>query len=177
MPVPNIGCISIQKPIIPPSSSFFLHTPAPFPTTLLIHFQLDIHYLTMRDTLSASPHSFSLTSEQALPPFAPSVLLTRPLIALISTTLPLSIPLPLHPFAHAYYRPIPLPYAKPESRPFLLQQQTTISSSESIRHPTIPHPSHRHDSRSSPIKMHNKASYTKSMQGSLIDPCMELIAL
>lgn len=134
-----LGAYPSKSPSSLPLHLFFLHTPAPFPTTLLIHFQLDIHYLTMPDTISTSPRSFSLTSEHTLPPFAPSVLLTRPLIALISTTLPLSIPLPLHPFAHAYYHPIPLPYAKPESRPFLLQRQTTISSKECIRHPTTPH--------------------------------------
>lgn len=120
----------------------FLHTPAPFPTTLRIHFQLYIHYLAIRDTISASPTLSLWPLNTHFPPFARSVLLTRPLIALISAMLPLSIPLPLHPFTQAYYHPILLPYAKPNSRPFLLLRQTIILSSslESMHFPAIPHP-------------------------------------
>lgn len=177
MSAPNIRYISIQNPIIPPSSSF-LHTPAPFPTTLRIHFQLYIHYLAIRDTISASPTLSLWPLNTHFPPFARSVLLTRPLIALISAMLPLSISLPLHPFTQAYYHPILLPYVKPNSRPFLLLRQTIISFSESMHFPAIPHPfSHAGIPVLSKKDAQQGLKTKNSVYDSSIDHFMELFTL
>lgn len=63
MPASNIRCISIQNPIIPPSSSFFAHS-CTFPYNITGPFSA-LHPLPHH--LSAPPPSFSLTSEHTLP--------------------------------------------------------------------------------------------------------------
>lgn len=173
MPAPNIRYISIPNPIILASSSF-LHTAAPFPTTLRIHFQLYIHYRAIRDTISASPTISLWPLNTHFPSFVRSVLLTRPLIALISATLPLSISLSLHPFTQAYYHPILPPYVKPKSHPFFLRQ-TIISSSESMQFSTIPNLFSHAGIRFLPQqRCTTRPRNTESVHGSSIDCCKEL---